>query len=412
MFCTSTLMEGVNFPADNLFIFTSKRYMENMDSLSFKNLIGRIGRINYSLYGNVFLFNLNNNASSNTYKELLDSSPKVEKLAMDEILDDKNKDSIIKPILDKTFKFEKKDKIDAETYKSVANIYLNELKSNQESEISKRINAGLSKDQFLELKEYVSNQELSDNMEISPNQFFNLRNAINDNENPLVYPIPHKNKDNSRMIIDYDELKNLLIRMNQIFDWDYYEHGDLKSNSLPLTTHLLYEWVSSKNIKTIIQGRIDYLSENHPFICVTRHPPMYEHYDDSLKHNNAVIRDVLNFIENTILFKLANYFRLVSKQMKEKHGVKYLDNDWYEYIEYGTIDSIMIQLQRIGYKRDSARFIVDTNKIESNHPYLLGGKTSLTSFKLDLQALKNCEDEETRERTDVVLINVPEVFIK
>lgn len=120
----------------------------------------------------------------------------------------------------------------------------------------------------------------------------------------------------------------------------------------------------------------------------------------------------MNFIENTILFKLANYFRFVSKQMKEKHGVKYLDNDWYEYIEYGTIDSIMIQLQRIGYKRDSARFIVDTNKIESNHPYLLGGKTSLTSFKLDLQALKNCEDEETRERTDVVLINVPEVFIK
>lgn len=412
MFCTSTLMEGVNFPADNLFIFTSKRNTENMDSLSFKNLIGRIGRINYSLYGNVFLFNLNKNVSSSTYKELLDSSPKVEKLALDEILDEKNKDSIINPILEKTFKFEKKDKIDAETYKSVANIYLNELKSNHESEISKRINAGLSKDQLLELKEYVSSQELSDNMEISPNQFFNLRNAIDDNENPLVYPIPHKNKDNSRMTVEYDELGNLLVRMSQLFDWDFYEHGDLNSNSLRLTTRLLYEWISSKNIKTIIQGRIDYLSKNHLPIYVTRHPPLYEHYDDSLKHKNVVIRDVLNFIENTILFKLANYFRFVSKQMKEKQGVKYLDNDWYEYIEYGTIDPLMIQLQRIGYKRDSARFIVDASKKGSNHPFLLSGKTSLTSFKLDLQALKHCGDEETRERTDVVLINVPEVFIK
>lgn len=55
MFCTSTLVEGVNLPADNLFITSYYSGRAQMTDVDFRNLIGRVGRIQYNLSGNVFL---------------------------------------------------------------------------------------------------------------------------------------------------------------------------------------------------------------------------------------------------------------------------------------------------------------------------------------------------------------------
>ncbi len=53
IFCTSTLVEGVNLPVDNIFITSYKNGISNMDEVEFRNLVGRVGRIRYNLYGNV-----------------------------------------------------------------------------------------------------------------------------------------------------------------------------------------------------------------------------------------------------------------------------------------------------------------------------------------------------------------------
>lgn len=55
LICTSTLLEGVNLPAKNIFLFSPKYTRERHTSLSFWNLIGRAGRVTYGLSGNVFL---------------------------------------------------------------------------------------------------------------------------------------------------------------------------------------------------------------------------------------------------------------------------------------------------------------------------------------------------------------------
>lgn len=54
IFCTSTLVEGVNLPADNLFITSYKNGLSHMTPVEFRNLVGRVGRIEFNLYGNVF----------------------------------------------------------------------------------------------------------------------------------------------------------------------------------------------------------------------------------------------------------------------------------------------------------------------------------------------------------------------
>ena len=66
MFCTSTLIEGVNLPADNLFISNYRSGRPKMTSVEFRNLIGRVGRIKFNLYGNVFFIS---NGKNGTEKE-------------------------------------------------------------------------------------------------------------------------------------------------------------------------------------------------------------------------------------------------------------------------------------------------------------------------------------------------------
>ena len=58
MFCTSTLLEGVNLPAENLFITSYKKGLSSFSEVDFKNLVGRVGRAKYNLYGNVFIVRL------------------------------------------------------------------------------------------------------------------------------------------------------------------------------------------------------------------------------------------------------------------------------------------------------------------------------------------------------------------
>lgn len=55
LFTTSTLLQGVNLPAKNIFLLTNKLGRKIMSSLEFNNLIGRAGRHSKELYGNVFI---------------------------------------------------------------------------------------------------------------------------------------------------------------------------------------------------------------------------------------------------------------------------------------------------------------------------------------------------------------------
>ncbi|OJW81755.1 MAG: hypothetical protein BGO69_14710 [Bacteroidetes bacterium 46-16] len=54
LFCTSTLIEGVNLPANNLFVISPKVLNEPLSPFRFGNLIGRAGRLKDSLYGTIY----------------------------------------------------------------------------------------------------------------------------------------------------------------------------------------------------------------------------------------------------------------------------------------------------------------------------------------------------------------------
>jgi hypothetical protein len=54
LFCTTTLIQGVNLPANNLFIPAARKRTLPLTPFDFGNLIGRAGRIRESLYGTIY----------------------------------------------------------------------------------------------------------------------------------------------------------------------------------------------------------------------------------------------------------------------------------------------------------------------------------------------------------------------
>jgi len=60
LFCTSTLLEGVNLPADNLFVVKPMKNNDKLSEFEFGNLIGRAGRIKNTLYGTIYCFSREN----------------------------------------------------------------------------------------------------------------------------------------------------------------------------------------------------------------------------------------------------------------------------------------------------------------------------------------------------------------
>lgn len=53
IFCTSTLLEGVNLPAKNIFVLTDQSGTHGFSRIDFENLVGRAGRLRFDFSGNV-----------------------------------------------------------------------------------------------------------------------------------------------------------------------------------------------------------------------------------------------------------------------------------------------------------------------------------------------------------------------
>lgn len=90
--CTSTLLQGVNLPADRIIIISPKVGNYEMSQFEFLNLIGRAGRINTSLYGEIFCIDVVDEEWGED-KILNTKSKEIKSSVLDSI--DKNKSNLI-----------------------------------------------------------------------------------------------------------------------------------------------------------------------------------------------------------------------------------------------------------------------------------------------------------------------------
>ena len=121
-------------------------------------------------------------------------------------------------------------------------------------------------------------------------------------------------------------------------------------------------------------------------------------------HNNYIIAETLGVIENVLLFSISNYFRKFSLEYKAFHYVDHFDNDWYEYVEYGTTNELTIFLQRVGFTRDSATFL-EQPRNRAKYIVIENNEIKLRT------STKECGNVSVEMDAKEIQFNMPELFI-
>lgn len=405
IFCTSTLVEGVNLPADNLFITHYKNGLSNMTSVDFKNLIGRVGRIEFNLYGNVFLVRADQNVNSKKYVELLEKDVPAQKLSIASQLTGPQKRKVIECLAAgniELLKYPKNQSVDSYALmRKFAIMLLRDILTNNKNSVVRKEFASVmsTQDEEAILKSFQDKRNMDDDINISVDQIDNLSAEI---AKGLSYPTF-----NAQGNIDYYDLVAFLEKLCRIFKWDVYEAATLGHVSKKTGNHgklrwyavILSQWICGNGLGIIMNDAISY-KEDHPESGVEVNGA-YVDYDGSIVHKNIVISDTLNAIEDVVLFRISNYFLRFSAEYKRQHGITTMQNDWYEYVEYGTTNSLTIMLQRNGFTRETAtylkqhgEFLIDVN-----------GATKISTAIID--AAKASIVREIRE----VMYNIPDLFV-
>ena len=408
VFCTSTLIEGVNLPADNLFITSNKNGLANMGAVDFRNLIGRVGRIEYNLYGNVFLVRPDDKVMIEKYTELLSKEVPEQRLSVISELTKTQKQKIIESLRAgniELLKYPSNQSADGYALmRKFAIILLRDIVAGNDSAVKKAFGDFLDTSIEADVKMKFSNKTASpdDDINVSVDQTSNLTQAIAEG---LIYP--SLKSDGS---VDYNSLIAFLERLAGIFKWDKYESATLgqrnkntgQYNYLRWYAVILAQWIAGDGLSFIITKALGYKHDN-PRTKVRVDYNEYEDYNDSLKHKNIVITDTLEAIEHIILFSISNYFLRFSQEYKRFHNLKEFNNDWYEFVEYGTTNPLTITLQRNGISRETATYIKSRQT-----DYV----TRLANGDIKLKnTILNCQSQSVKREITEIKYNVPELFV-
>ena len=348
VFCTSTLLEGVNFPADNLFIMLKSRnsWLKPSSRANFKNLLGRVGRVDFNLFGNVFCISKDNNVEE--YTEAISEDIENQELSLSELTLQRKKD-IVNALSDGKTTLTKRSSDnfnDLSFHRKVLSILLREIIEDLSGVVSKSFEELLTDDLRQKVKESFKpkNEIIPNDLIVTVDQVELLDNQIRNNG--LSYPeeVSHK------------EISTFLLKLYQIFNWGTYEPGNELGNSNRLRYYagLANLWMNGFGMKQIIGNAMEYAENNGVYYEFER---AKKEFDGSDEQKNIVINDVLDNVSGILQFKLSNYFQKFSEHLMKVKDVQSLQNDWHEYIEFGTKNYIVIKLQKLGFSRDAANYI-------------------------------------------------------
>ncbi len=412
LFCTSTLLEGVNLPADNLFITDSKIGYGRMSTVDFRNLIGRVGRIRFNLHGNVFFVATGKKDQTvDVFTNLLQTKIPEQTLSIStnpKVLMGVEKQYIADTLKSGTTVMPKRTPDQSEeSYQMMRRfslVLLRDIMQNRDSLVHREFKKYLSPEDESAIREHFDDPFIfpDDDINTSVDQTRSVAEAI---ENGLAYPV--RRPDGK---FDYESIVSFLKTLADIYDWRTCEstglgRSDEHGNLLLIRWYavILRQWMEGYGLNFIMRAAIQY-REDHPdnFRVGPRPQDVTTYNPRSQEHKNIVFAQTLEVIDNIILFSISNYFLKFSNEYMRIHNITEWNNNWYEFVEYGTTNSVTIQLQRHGFSREAATYIKD------NHPeWIVSQKDG--SIKLKRDALES-QNENTKVEANQVVFNSPDLF--
>ncbi len=409
IFCTSTLIEGINLPADNLFVTSYKNGNANMDEVEFRNLVGRVGRIKYNLYGNVFLVRDDDKLLDDKYIQLLKNDVPEQVLS----IENKNNRNGLRFVIDDLKQgdlelsqcHEHSSEKDYSALRNFSMILTRDISQELDSPLKQAfVDAGvLDKETEQCIKNNFPNHKTSDDITLSYDQAVNLKQAI---ANDLSYPHISDENDN----VEFEEVVSFMMKLRKIFKWDIYERKTIgkkgtrsEDSVIRWYSLLLLRWIEGNGLNRIIYYSLKYKADNpHTGVWIGNYKLADYYYKESKLHQNYIIAETLGDIENVLLYSISNYFRKFSIEYKKYHNVDSFKNDWYEYVEYGTTNPITMFLQQTGFSRQIATFI------KSNQQKYLVKINGDIKIK---RSILTCGNLGVETEANDIQFNMPELFI-
>lgn len=406
VFCTSTLLEGVNLPADNIFVTTLQNGKRMLSQLDFLNLIGRVGRLGHSMLGNVFLITgdtENSHSNRAAYLSRMNNRLKKAKLSVD-VIKPKQAAAIKKSLEKGDVRLDniEKDK-NYDLIRKLSLLYVKELRNDHygvvRTHLAKHITYKEERNILQSLQERYAD-ELEDDINFSSDQSENLRKKISQ-ENIKGYP---DIRDGKKLM--WPEAKAFLLKLSEIFNWGIYESDFVKSKQDKETQDKIIEddakiallWMSGYSLQRICNIAIKIRDPECGDTRFLNRVRQYHEDTPNINWETITINAVMKRLQN-LQFVLGKYFLKVTQELTK--GGMPPQNDWYRFMEYGTDSDLRIWLQQNGYSRESSEYI------EANKDVLVEGDPGEWRLSRRVQFV---EDVDVKKETQEVMVNVPDIF--
>lgn len=354
VFCTSTLLEGVNMPTQNLFILNNKKSTKTLKPIDFWNLAGRAGRLAKELQGNVFCIKHSGCPWDDTsffnkkeielvpsiFSRINHNLRKIETLINGGEVKSGSEDE--KNILRYIANIICVDTLEPKTgYKSPI---IDELISKNKNNI---IELAKSKASKLETPYSILNSNESIGLDAQDAAYKRLK-YLHAQRKTITLPKQ----------VNYDSCKSTLLLLHQLYNWKNTNKPLSDENSLKYYATLMNKWINDESLNQIISGSIEYYSDSRKTLKVSYNE--YETFNKSNKtHVNILIGSIINDIEHILRFQFEKYFNHYYLMLKNLLGEDKAGENWATLLEYGTQNRIMIALQNMGLSRHT------TNKINN-----------------------------------------------
>lgn len=407
VFCTSTLLEGVNLPADNIFVTTLHNGKGKLSRLDFLNLIGRVGRLEHSIIGNVFLITgerEKSHSNRDAYLSMLSGKLKKAKLSVT-VIKPKQAVAIKKNLEQGNVRLEDlKDHRNYNLIRKLSLLYIKELKNNRPGIVREHLSKSINPDEEKKILQTLQNRYsdmLEDDINFSSDQSEKLREKISQ-EDVRAYPDIYKGEK-----LNLSETKDFLLKLSEIFDWKIYESDFIKSKEDKKIQEKIVEddakltllWISGYSLKKICDFAIKMRNPKSGDTGFLNRVSKYNDEVPNITWDTITINAVMNRLQK-IQFVLGKYFLKVTQELTKSGAAP--QNDWYKFLEYGTDSDLRIWLQQNGYSRESSEYI------EEHKDELI--VEEFDGWKLSNQ-IQDVDDIDVINETKEVMVNVPEIFL-
>jgi hypothetical protein len=380
LFCTSTLLEGVNLPAQNIFILNNQIGNRNLQSIDFWNLAGRAGRLTKELCGNVICVRwTNKDGRWNTTESIeIIKNKKLESISTEVLTGKENfYKNILCAVQGQPFTRKSVTETERRVYNAFSNVLISHFFNDQPSLLRNEL-------QKKEPNGVKILTEIGKKITIPPEIICRF---------PLI-KVQYQNDiwKTSMMFTPcleeptYDNCLNMLAILFDLYHWDIEESGGRNplfpkknKNFIRHYASLMADWMNSKSINEILnQTLFNYRGKEIMVGYLPNGQVEMARFNPNNKHHiNIVINKTISEIDTVIRFTLKNYFENYYAILEAREGKRNCGQDWALYMEHGTTKKELIEIQKLGVPRHLSKLFYD----DFNEFFVYSGDGELVSLK-------------------------------